>query len=98
MVWDSRYRGGVGRRLPPVPDPIGHTALMGIASDSSEVRRLRYAFRKQGLRLRVQLPRSFEDYLADDPLWTITDLRGTEIRRDVSLDSLLFMAEDFGRP
>ncbi len=70
---------------------------MGAASDSPEARRLRYAFGKQGLRLRVQRPRSYEQYAEDDLLWTITR-DDVAIQRDVSLDALHFMAEDFGLP
>ena len=67
---------------------------MGIASDDNEVRRLRYAFQRQGLRLRVQRATTYEDHLRDDPLWTI--VRDDEvIQGDVSLDSLLFIAEQF---
>lgn len=67
---------------------------MGIASDDNEVRRLRYAFERQGLRLRVQRATTYEDLLRDDPLWTIVR-DDEEIQRDVSLDSLLFIAEQF---
>jgi hypothetical protein len=67
---------------------------MGMASDSSEVRRLRYAFKRQGLHLRVQRATTYEGYLRDDLLWTI--IRDDKVvQRDVSMDSLLFMAEEF---
>jgi hypothetical protein len=69
--------------------------VVGAASDSPEVRRLRYAFGKPGLRLHVKRPRSYEKYSEDDLLWTITR-DDVEIQRDVSLDVLHFMAEDFG--
>jgi hypothetical protein len=69
---------------------------VGIASDDNEVRRLRYAFKRQGLRLRVQRATTYEDHLRDDLLWTI--VRDDEvIQRDVSMDSLLFMAKQFKR-
>src|SRR4051812_44911767 len=75
---------------------IGYGHSVGIASDSNEVRRLRYAFERQGLRLRVQRATTYEDHLRDDLLWTI--VRGDEvIKRDVSLDELLFMAQQFSR-
>jgi hypothetical protein len=69
---------------------------VGAASDSHEVRRLRYAFKKQGLRLRVQRPRSYAEYAEDDLLWTITDRDGRVVQIDVPLDSLHFMSEGFG--
>ena len=71
---------------------------MGAASDSPAVRRLRYAFGKQGLRLSVQRPGSYQEYLEDDLLWTIKGGDGEVIQRDVSLDSLHFMAEGFSKP
>jgi hypothetical protein len=65
------------------------------ASDRPEVRRLRYAFGKPGLRLRVKLPTSYEQYAEDNLPWTIAR-DDVEIQRDESLDVLHFMAEDFG--
>lgn len=69
---------------------------MGIASDDNEVRRLRRAFRGQGLGLRVQRAKTYSEHLQDDPLWTI--VQGDQVvEQDVTLDSLFFMAEQFGR-
>lgn len=63
---------------------------MGVASDDNEVRRLRYAFAKQGLRLRVQRATTYEDHLRDELRWTISK-NGAVVQRDVPLTSLRFM-------
>lgn len=48
----ARHPCGGKTRVAPWPFSYGHD--MGKASDSNEVRRLRYAFKRQGLHLRVQ--------------------------------------------